>query len=590
MVNDGTPFDPSATGPVDLQGTATTKVDGGRFVLKRQLGRGGMGIVWLAYDERLQREVALKLLPPQIRFDAASLDDLRRETSRSQKLTHPNILRIHDLHEPEGETPFISMEYVNGSDLGGLRVARAERVLAWEFMKPLLVQLCEALSCAHAEGIVHRDLKPANIMIDQAGRLKLADFGIARAVTDTLSRSAAGQTSGTLLYMSPQQLDGSKAQPTDDVYGIGATFYELLTSKPPFFTGDLLNQIRTIAPKPFKERLDEFGLKNEIPAAVEEAILACLSKQGSERPQSALEILQWIDSGRRPNASSRAAGPESRAAAIPSTSRRSRAARYAVAGFVVAALVACGVFLGSRTRKEAVTAVARPEAETSAAVAPTSTATPRSSDPAGTSTAALTTSTPVGPSAPPSSAGRDNALEAAPAEAPRKSATALQLARQGNSYITERSRDKVLEIHSERMLLDSPTRRWHVVYYDPQAPRKSVEVRFEDGQMVRVREPGGILELLNSSTPKPLELDQVKIDSDEALRIALRLVASNAQGVRSCECDLERGYGGAVVWKIRLYGLAPGQSSEASLGYATLLADDGRVLKETLTKKPSRTK
>ncbi|MBI1841501.1 MAG: serine/threonine protein kinase, partial [Verrucomicrobia bacterium] len=586
--------------------TTTLRVDGGRFLLKRQLGRGGMGIVWLAYDERLRREVALKLLPPQIRFDAASLDDLRRETSRSQKLTHPNILRIHDLHEPEGETPFISMEYVNGSDLGSLRVARPERTLTWDFLKQPLVQLCEALICAHAEGIVHRDLKPANIMIDQAGRLKLADFGIARAMTDTLSRSSVGQTSGTLLYMSPQQLDGSKAQPTDDIYGIGTTFYELFTSKPPFFTGDLLHQIRTSPPKPFQERLEEFGLKNEIPAHIEELILTCLSKQGSERPQSAQEILQWIESGKRPAGSSRPPGKQSGALSIKVARSTTLSPKSLVFASVAAALIGVGIWQGSRGPKDVVKTAARPlePASPPAALAPTGIAAPArpvataaiptiipapTPAPTPTTNTAITSTPPVEPPPPPPPSPQPSP-EPASLSAPQKTATALQLARQGNTYITERSRGKVLEIHSERILLDSPTQRWQVVYYDPQAPRKSVEVRFEDGQMVRVREPGGILEFLSSSSPKPLELEKVKIDSDEALRIALRLVGRGGDGIRSSESDLERGYAGAVMWKIRLYGALPGQSGDSSLGYANIFADDGRVLKETFTKKLSRTK
>ena len=278
MTKEAIPFDLYATGTIDLQAAASTKVAGGRYSLRRMLGRGGMGIVWLARDERLQSEVALKFLPPQIRCDPIALDDLRRETARSQKLTHPNIVRIHDLYEAPNEDPFISMEYVDGPHLGTLRVQQTERVLAWSFLEPLVPQLCDALEFAHAEGIIHRDLKPANVMVDHTGRLKLADFGIARAVTDTMSRSSIAKTSGTLVYMSPQQLEGGLAKVSDDIYGLGTTLYELLTSKPPFYTGDLLHQVRTAAPKPLKDRLRELHLTNDIPAHVQDLIMACLSK------------------------------------------------------------------------------------------------------------------------------------------------------------------------------------------------------------------------------------------------------------------------------------------------------------------------
>src|SRR5215204_6128157 len=152
--------------------TAGSRVGGGRFTLRRLLGQGGMGVVWLARDEQLHEDVALKFLPPEIRHDAVALDDLRRETSRSRKLTHPHIIRIHDLYKVEQEA-FISMEYVAGPNLSELRVEKPDRVLNWKFLEPLVMQLCDALAYAHKENIVHRDLKPANMMLDIRGRLKL---------------------------------------------------------------------------------------------------------------------------------------------------------------------------------------------------------------------------------------------------------------------------------------------------------------------------------------------------------------------------------------------------------------------------------
>src|SRR6185503_14735286 len=226
---------------------AGSRVGGGRFTLLRLLGQGGMGVVWLARDEHLRENVALKFLPPEIRHDAVALDDLRRETSRSRKLSHPHIVRIHDLYRVEQEA-FISMEYIAGPNLSELRLEKTDRVLRWSYLEPLVKQLCDALEYAHKENIIHRDLKPANMMLDSRGRLKLADFGIAATVSDSVSRVSIGrhELSGTASYMSPQQLDGQPPHVTDDVYSVGSTIYELLTSRAPFFTGDIAHQVRTL--------------------------------------------------------------------------------------------------------------------------------------------------------------------------------------------------------------------------------------------------------------------------------------------------------------------------------------------------------
>ncbi|MEK7675584.1 MAG: protein kinase [Verrucomicrobiota bacterium] len=273
---------------------ADQRAGASRYTLIRQLGQGGMGVVWLAQDERLGEPVALKFLPPEIRADLGALDDLRRETLKSRKLSHPHIVRIHDLHEVEGEPAFISMEYVEGSTLTAWRVQQDQRVLSWEQLQPLVKQLCEALDYAHGEKVIHRDLKPSNLMLDSKGRLKLADFGIAAVVSDSVSRVSVQRTSGTLAYMSPQQLEGRRAQVTDDIYALGATLYELLTSKPPFYTGDIGHQVLHVAPQPMEERLAELELTNEIPPDVAALVMACLAKDPAQRPQSAQAVAEWI--------------------------------------------------------------------------------------------------------------------------------------------------------------------------------------------------------------------------------------------------------------------------------------------------------
>jgi serine/threonine protein kinase len=270
-------------------------VGAGRFSLLRALGRGGMGEVWLAQDERLHEPVALKFLPSEVRADPVALDDLRRETARSHRLTHPNIVRIHDLHEEPGGMAFIAMEFVDGPTLASLRLEQPSRVLPWDYLVPLVQQLCAALDYAHGEKVVHRDLKPANVMLDSRGRLKLADFGIAATVSDSVSRvSHRHATSGTLPYMSPQQVAGKRPQVSDDVYALGATLYELLTSKPPFFTGDITHQVLHEPPEPPDERLAGLELANPIPPDVAALIMACLAKDPAQRPSSARAVAEWI--------------------------------------------------------------------------------------------------------------------------------------------------------------------------------------------------------------------------------------------------------------------------------------------------------
>jgi serine/threonine protein kinase/WD40 repeat protein len=270
-------------------------VGNGRFTLVRLIGRGGMGVVWLARDESLREDVALKFLPPEIRFDAVALDDLRRETARARKLTHPNIIRIHDLFKDDREA-FISMEYVDGPNLSDLRIEQSERVFTWRFLEPLVKQLCEALDYAHSEKVIHRDLKPANMMLDSRGRLKLSDFGIAAQVSDSITRVSMlrhGQ-SGTITHMSPQQMDGKLPQVTDDIYALGATLYELLTSQAPFFTGDIAYQVRNLPPQPVRERLTDLRIHNDVPKPVAAMIMACLGKTPEQRPQTAGTVAEWI--------------------------------------------------------------------------------------------------------------------------------------------------------------------------------------------------------------------------------------------------------------------------------------------------------
>ena len=268
-----------------------------RYVLREILGRGGMGIVWLAFDEQLERDVALKFLPEMVAFDEQAVADLKRETKKSQELRHHHIVQVYDFVS-DRQNACISMEYVDGSTLSAIKARKPRHCFEVEEIRDWVEQLCEALAYAHRKArIVHRDLKPANLMVNSKGDLKVTDFGIARSLTDSASMlTLACGTSGTLVYMSPQQLDGEKASHLDDIYSAGATLYELLTSKPPFYSGQIDRQIREKAPLSIDERRAELDLAGgaPVPPQWQEAIAACLAKDPAKRPQSASELSQRL--------------------------------------------------------------------------------------------------------------------------------------------------------------------------------------------------------------------------------------------------------------------------------------------------------
>ncbi len=263
-----------------------------RYKLDRVLGRGGMGVVWLADDQKLERPVALKFLPSLIGLDPAAVKELKTETRRGLELSHPHIVRIYDFVDDD-DAAAISMEFVDGKTLSELRLSSEGGVFTTEQVSKWLLGVCDALDYAHFQRkVVHRDLKPANIMLTTRDAVaKVADFGIARSLSDTMSRLSVANAgaSGTLPYMSPQQAMGERPLPTDDVYSLGATLYELFTGKPPFYRGDLPMQINSKVPPTIAERRQELDVKapEAIPQLWEDAIAACLNKDPTQRPTCA---------------------------------------------------------------------------------------------------------------------------------------------------------------------------------------------------------------------------------------------------------------------------------------------------------------
>jgi serine/threonine protein kinase len=232
------PRDPSSAFPASGSGQ---KLEAGliidrRYRLEEFLGRGGMGTVWRATDESLELPVALKFLHEILIRDDAALEDLKRETKRALQLTHPNIVRVHSLVEDSARSlACIGMEFVPGVNLTQRRVRQSTRRFEVEELSKWTVQLCDALQYAHEKAhIVHRDLKPGNLLLDVDNDLKITDFGIAASANESITRLTGGTSGGTLEYMSPQQAQGERPTPRDDLYSLGATLYELLTSEPPF--------------------------------------------------------------------------------------------------------------------------------------------------------------------------------------------------------------------------------------------------------------------------------------------------------------------------------------------------------------------
>ena len=268
-----------------------------RYTLIKTLGRGGMGVVWLAHDDELERNVALKFLPELIIHDRAVLGDMKRETRRSLDLTHKNIVRIYDFVHSD-QSGCISMEYVDGDTLSNLRADKPHKVFEAHELNEWTSQLCDALEYAHTHArIIHRDLKPANLMVNTRGDLKVSDFGISRSLSDSVSMLTMEQgRSGTLVFMSPQQLDGERGSHLDDVYSFGATIYELITSKPPFSSGNVDRQIREKIPPSMAARRKDLEVEGElVDENWEKVVAACLAKDPARRPQSFAEVAQRLE-------------------------------------------------------------------------------------------------------------------------------------------------------------------------------------------------------------------------------------------------------------------------------------------------------
>jgi eukaryotic-like serine/threonine-protein kinase len=254
----------------------------GRYRLERKLGSGGMADVWLAEDQELGRKVAIKMLHERYANDTQFVERFRREATHAAGLSHPNVVSIYDRGEAEGSY-FIVMEYVEGRTLKELLVTRGPCPVpvAISYVRQVLA----ALRYAHRNGIVHRDIKPHNVLVDHEGRVKVADFGIARAGSSQITE--AGSIIGTAQYLSPEQARGAPVDESSDLYSTGIVLFELLTGDLPF-NGETpveiaMKHLSQVPPSPS-------SIRPEVPRDLDLVVLRALAKEPADRYRSAKEM------------------------------------------------------------------------------------------------------------------------------------------------------------------------------------------------------------------------------------------------------------------------------------------------------------
>ena len=260
-----------------------------RYLVRSLVAEGGMASVYQAHDNVLEREVAIKVIHPHLAKDKSFVDKFRREAKVAAKLSHPNLVNVFD-QGSDGEVIFLVMEYVPGitlrdamNDFGALDANRA-----LEIIEPLT----QALAAAHAAGILHRDLKPENVFLSDGGKVKLGDFGLARAITQ---HTQTGSVVGTVAYLSPELVLRGQADARSDVYSLGVMIFEMLTGSQPY-QGDQAVQIA------YQHANDNIpapsSIKNDIPELLDEIVLWATARNPAHRPASAETLLPVISRAR----------------------------------------------------------------------------------------------------------------------------------------------------------------------------------------------------------------------------------------------------------------------------------------------------
>jgi eukaryotic-like serine/threonine-protein kinase len=306
----GTLTPPGATPPPSADGVGATtgpwaigqnaksadEVDfGPRYRLGRMLGEGGMGAVYKAYDKELDRTVALKLVKPGLADNPMAVQRFKQELLLASKISHRNVLRIHDLGE-FGGTRFISMAFIEGEDLHHLLARLGKLPLERAFK--IARQLCAGLEAAHNEGVVHRDFKPQNILLDSEEHAYISDFGLSKSFgSDVTGMTRSGEMLGTPRYMAPEQVQGGRIDNRADLYALGLILYEMVTGDIPF---QAESTVQLIYKHVHEQPRDPRELNPEIPEWLARVIMKCLEKDPAARYANASEILEAINTATAP--------------------------------------------------------------------------------------------------------------------------------------------------------------------------------------------------------------------------------------------------------------------------------------------------
>jgi serine/threonine-protein kinase len=309
---------PGLPQPTDL----TDQLIAGDFRILRTLGQGGMGSVYLAEQQSLKRKVALKFLRPEMAANPEALSRFRREAEAVARVNHANIVQVYAFGEADGR-PFMALEYVEGRNLK--EYVNRKGPLPLPVALTIIRQVAAALQRAAESGIIHRDIKPENILLTRKGEVKVADFGLSRNVASDpdLSLTQPGQTMGTPLYMSPEQVQGEPLDARSDIYSFGVTCYHMLAGKPPFRgqTG-----IEVAFKHVHEEPKSLAELRPDVPPAIVNLVHHMMSKKPAERPQSGRDVLRELSqpAGRTTENpfAGLAATPSETTVALPAVPRR----------------------------------------------------------------------------------------------------------------------------------------------------------------------------------------------------------------------------------------------------------------------------
>jgi serine/threonine-protein kinase len=284
----------------------------------------------LARDEELDRPVAIKLLAENLAHDEELRKRFLREGRLAARLSHPNVVKVFDAGE-DGGRPYIVMEHVEGETLAD--VLRRRRRLPVDEAVELALQACGGLAHAHASGLVHRDVKPQNLLLAENGTLKIADFGIARAV-ESSRLTQAGTILGTAAYLSPEQAAGEEVTAAADLYSLGVVLYELLVGRTPFTFASLAELASTPADRAIEPIRDE---SPEVPEALEDVVMRCLARNPSYRPESAAALARELEAAVGARRDAARTEPLPAAAGRPATRRHTARRWWMVAAVAVLA-------------------------------------------------------------------------------------------------------------------------------------------------------------------------------------------------------------------------------------------------------------